>query len=152
MQNKTVMIIAISIVILFILSGVFFFLSKKNTSEPIPASTPTPFVEIPTQVPRQNPSSSQLTPYQSPSIVLTPPSFTGVLEMTLPPQEKAAVDQEFNLKNTVPIKMASFTVDFDYAGDIFVVKLTDQTKGKTDFNDWLHTNYPAIPQNRFKVE
>lgn len=133
--------IALSAVLAIVFLGLFFVqLSGQKTGGP----TTTGNVPLPTGV-DTNPIVDSATP------TLIPPNpFTGVQEEELPENVANLAIQKKDLRDKVPLDLSTFSIDFDYAEDKFVVVL-DSPKDQSlkEFQDWRNTNYPAVTLDQF---
>lgn len=138
---KIYFILALALGILLILILILSYIRKNREGITPPPEFPTPTsVEFPSNIT----PTSQLTPPES------HPTFTGVLEETLPPDIQALSDQNQALLRKTPLYQPLFNIDFDYGEDKFIVSLNDpKDQARTSFEDWLKDNYPAIPLDRF---
>lgn len=130
--------ISIALVVLLILVIVIPFSKKtiiNNQSSTTNFPTPTS-VEI-------NLSQSNLAPADS----------TGVAEEELPAVVVDASTQKQNLRGQLPMTLSSFSINFNYAEDRFVVTLNDpKDQSRTEFDKWKNANYPAIEINQFNFQ
>lgn len=133
---------AVFLVILVIV----ILLMPKNKSE-------TPVVVIPTRSPL--PTRVQLegktVPSRAPTLIPHPKNGTGVSdEQNISKEETDLATQKRELRKKTPLTQSSFTMTFDFSTDQFIVVLNEpKNSNQTVFNDWLKTNYPAIPLDRF---
>lgn len=142
---KMYFILALAFGILLILILIFTYINQKKqeTKPPYESPTPTSITSPSNFVP-----ADRLTP-----TLIHPTGFTGVYEEELPPDIKALSEQKQALKREVPVNKELFTLDFNYAEDKFTVVLKEpKDQSKTSFTEWLKTNYPAIPLNRFIIK
>lgn len=136
--------IAILFIIVIILSLTVFVIQKKQTTpsvtEPANINQPTPTtIEVRTTTP--------LTPTEIPA------TQTGALDEQLPQKEQDLATQKQELKSKVPINNANFFLVFDYGEDKFIVDLkSPEDTNKTVFENWLKSNYPALPLDRFLIK
>lgn len=141
---KIYLALAFALVVLLLLFFIVAFIRQKRQS-----NNPT------NQVP--SPTSIQASPNSSPTEKLIPPfihptGFTGVKEEELPPDLKTLSEQKQALKREVPVNKELFTIDFNYAEDKFTVALKEpKDQARISFTDWLKTNYPALPLDRFII-
>jgi hypothetical protein len=148
MINKTTLIIIGCAVILLSLILILMVMRRIQPTTSNLNISPTLTQEEPT-VSAIQPSINEVV---SPTPLLSEP-FTGGIMPTFPPQEVATSDQQAALQLKLPVQTSQFTINFDYANDIFIVTLVQPAdKSKTAFDTWLKTNYPAIPIVRFKFQ
>jgi hypothetical protein len=135
-QNIKVYIgVSFALIILFILIIVVPF-KKSSTSQ----SNPTPSFPTPTSIETGTNNSQQN----------IPSNFTGAVEETLPPAVVDAASKKKDLRQKVPLNMSTFTIDFDYSQDRFIVTLKDPKEAaQKEFESWRNSNYPAIPAEQF---
>jgi heme/copper-type cytochrome/quinol oxidase subunit 2 len=139
-SNLYLYILILFIVVIFLALVVFVLQARKNApavQEPTNTNLPTPTtIEVRTTIP---PTPTEI-----------PPTSTGVFEEQLPKAEQDLVDQKQALKSKTPLTNPAFTITFDYAEDKFVVELAlPKADSQTKFSQWISTNYPAIPLDRF---
>ncbi|MCL4363980.1 hypothetical protein M1328_01950 [Patescibacteria group bacterium] len=85
-----------------------------------------------------------------PTPTIAPADFTGVAPVTIPPAIMNLSRQKQDLRGKVPLQLATFSVDFDYGEDKFVVTLKDpKDQAKQDFENWRSTNYPDLGSSEF---
>jgi len=126
-QPKIKLYILISgIIVVFLV--IFFSLSlikrTNTTTNEVPTSEPTPTIEI--------------------------GAFTGGLYATLPPEVAQLTKQKQDLRSKVPLTLSTFSIDFDYGEDKFVVTLNEpKDQARTEFENWRNSNYPALPLGEF---
>lgn len=95
-------------------------------------------------------NSNQFKPIKPTSTIIPPISFTGVKEEELPAEIKTLSEQKQALKSRLPLTESLFSIDFSYEQDKFIVQLREpKNEAKVSFENWLKTNYPAIPLTRF---
>jgi len=146
---KSYLIIAAFLVVLFFLVIILPFGPKEKETLPTNETT----TAIPTSYPTKS-SNLPASQFLSPSPTLIPPEAdTGALEEQLPKEVADLATQKQELKKKLPVILSGFTITFDYAEDKFVVNLTvpKETSQKA-FENWLKTNYPAIPNDRFLLK
>lgn len=96
------------------------------------------------------PTSVEFSPSQSNS---APADSTGVAEEELPAVVVDASTQKQNLRGQLPMTLSSFSINFNYAEDRFVVTLNDpKDQSRTEFNLWKNNTYPAIEMNQFNFQ
>ncbi|MGB9883065.1 MAG: hypothetical protein ACPLRN_00925 [Microgenomates group bacterium] len=142
-QNKLKILFLVAIFLLFFLfitSTLLNMQQKKqstntvnNTSNSTNYLTPVKKTEI-------------STPYPT----IEPKDFTGVKEEELPKDVKDYSDQKLSLLKKIPLKLAYFTIDFDYVEDKFTIKYQEPINtAKQLFASWLSQNYPALKISDF---
>jgi len=155
-DKKIYLIIGAAIIVLILVISVILLLSnrqKPGTQKP-PISSGSP-----TQSPQNSSSlqysqSSPLTsPVTNPTLIPVVP-FTGVGEdQNISPEETLLATQKQTLRKLMPLDEAGFSLSFDYANDTFQVLLKDPKDSSLSlFNQWLKTNYPALPLDRFSIK
>jgi len=142
MQNpnfKLYLGISFALVIIFILIIIIPFSKKTtNTSNSTPSTFP-----VPTSVIINNNSSLNTTPANS----------TGVVEEELPQAIVDAATQKQDLRSKLPVSLSSFSIDFNYSEDKFVVTLNEpKDQSRIEFNQWKSNTYPGIDINQFNFQ
>ncbi len=129
-----------------ILAVIFFIiliipLSRKTTVQQLPGGNlPTP--TIVDAVPQGGIADI------SPTIQIT--GFTGVREEELSAEIVSQVNEKQSLRYETPLALSTFSIDFDYGEDKFIVVLNDpKNQSLSEFEDWKRNNYPAIPSDQF---
>jgi hypothetical protein len=108
-------------------------------------------------------NQSPVTNFPTPTLVeINPPSpnptisvsdFTGVLEVTIPQPTVDAANQKRSLRDKLPLTLSTFSIDFDYREDKFIVTLNEpKDAARTEFDNWLKSNYPAVNINQFNFK
>ena len=121
----------------------------------IPGNKPTPTKTGPTVFP--SPTSYELSPNDMGTNKITPTlipaiGFTGAKDEPLPKTESDLVNQKNSLINKTPLQGNYFTITFSYKTDKFSVQLKDpKADSQQKFEQWLKTNYPAVPIDRFII-
>jgi len=143
-NTKVYLAISGALILLFILIILIPF-SKKTptqdngntpTSQPLPTS-----VEI-------NPTTSSVKNTDS-----IPAAFTGAAEETIPQQIIDAASQKKDLLQKVPLNLSTFSIDFDYGQDKFVVTLKDpKEQAQKEFESWRTTNYTGLNTQQFLLK
>jgi len=140
--NIKLYILISGIIVVFLV--IFFSLSlikrTNTTTNEVPTSEPTPTTfETKENVPTSEPT---------PTIEIG--AFTGGLYATLPPEVAQLTKQKQDLRSKVPLTLSTFSIDFDYGEDKFVVTLNEQKdQARTEFENWRNSNYPALPLGEF---
>ena len=146
MDNSNIKVylgISFALIVLLILIVVIPFSNKKSSTSTL---QPTPYNLQPTTVETY---SLQPTPYNLSSI---PADFTGVAEEELPPQILDTALQKKDLRQKTPLDLSTFTIDFNYSEDKFVVTLVDpKDQAQKEFEGWRTANYPGLGSEQFVV-
>ena len=125
---------------------VVILLLPKNKSE-------TPSVVIPTRgpLPTRIQIDERVVPSRVPTLIPHPKNGTGVSdEQNISKEETDLATQKRELRKKTPLTQSSFTMTFDFSTDQFSVTLNEpKNSSQTTFNEWLKTNYPGIPLDRF---
>ena len=138
--------ISLALIVLFILILILPFSNKKTSIQKI--TTPSSNQPFPTSVETNSTDSTDST--DSTSI---PADFTGVAEEELPAQVLDASLQKKDLRQKVPLDLSTFTIDFDYGEDKFIITLKDpKDVAKKDFESWRINNYPGLDANQFLLK
>lgn len=145
-QNiKVYLAISGALIVLFILILVIPFTKKTPTQDKTTKSTNQLF---PTSV-ETNPSpvTTNVTP------VTIKANFTGALEEPIPQQIVDLASQKKDLKSKVPLSLSTFSIDFDYSTDKFVVTLKDpKDQAKKEFESWRNSNYSKLGADQFLLK
>lgn len=84
----------------------------------------------------------------SPTIQIT--GFTGVREEAIAPEIESQISQKQDLRYKAPLTFSTFSLDFDYGEDKFIIVLNDpKNQSLSEFEDWKKNNYPSIPPDQF---
>lgn len=76
--------------------------------------------------------------------------FTGVEEEALPAEVLNQSGQKQDLRYRTPLTLTTFTIDFDYAEDKFIVNLSEpKDVALKEFEEWKKNNYSFIPMDQF---
>jgi len=136
--------IGISVGLLLILIFIIIFpFGKKQTPNNL---QPTIYLPTPTSVKINFPSEKQ-------QLTITPADFTGVAEITIPQPTIDAANLKRSLRQKMPLTLSTFSLDFDYGEDKFIVVLNEpKDQSKKDFESWRTTNYPGIEINQFNFQ
>ena len=141
---KMYLILALALGILLILILIVTYINQKKQETKPPYETPTP-----TSI--TSPSNFVPTNKLSPTLI-HPTGFTGVFEEELPPDIKSLSEQKQALKSLVPFVQPQFNIDFDCGEDKCVVNLNGpKDQSLTSFENWLKSNYPSLPLDRFII-
>ncbi len=141
-QNiKVYLGISLALIILFILILVIPFSKKPINNQPSTINNfPTP-TSIET-------NSTGLT--DSTDSTSVPADFTGVAEEELPKQVIDLAAQKKDLRQKTPLDLSTFTIDFDYSEDKFIITLKDpKDLSQKEFESWRTTNYPGLGPDQF---
>jgi len=156
MNNPNIKIyLAISgaLIVLLVLILIIPFSSKKtstqnNTTNSINQLFPTSVETNP------SPSNNNQSPNtNNPTPIIVPADFTGVAEEELPKQVIDLAAQKKDLSQKVPLDLSTFTIDFDYSEDKFVVTLKDPKDiARKEFESWRTANYPGLGTEQFLLK
>ena len=135
-------------VFLVILVVVILLLPKNKSESPgvvIPTRGP-----LPTRIQLDEKTVSPRTP----TLIPHPKNGTGVSdEQNISKEETDLATQKRELRKKTPLTQPTFSMIFDFSTDLFTVVLNEpKNSSQTVFNDWLKTNYPAIPLDRFSFK
>lgn len=137
--------ISFALIILLIIILIIPF-GKKKTSEQL---TPTAF-PTPTTFETQPNNPVKITPGQA---IPTEAVFTGVKEETLPQAMIDLSTQKQALRKKTPLSLSTFTIDFNYSEDKFVVTFLDpKDQAKKEFESWRAANYPLLGSEQFLLK
>jgi len=149
MNNSNIKVylgISFALIILFILILVIPFSNKKIS--PQKTTTPSLNQPFPTSVEINPTNQPQITNDQSPHTISA--DFTGVAEEELPKQIIDLAAQKKDLRQKTPLSLSTFTIDFDYGEDKFVVTLKDpKDQARREFENWKTSNYPGLGSEQF---
>ena len=148
-QNiKVYLAVSAALIVLLVLIIIIPF-SKKSSPLTPNSLTPSPYSPFPTSI---QTGSSPLTPNSltpNPSI---PVAFTGALNEPIP---QAIIDlstQKKDLRSKVPLNLTTFSIDFDYGEDKFVVTLKDpKDQSQKEFEGWRTSNYSGLGVEQFLI-
>lgn len=140
---KVYLAISGALIVLLILIIVIPFTKQPNTDNRLPTTSPNAFPTSVDTGSRTNVSiSSTPVPIKA--------TFTGALDEPLPQSMIDNSNQKKDLQSKVPLNLTSFTIDFDYNEDKFVVNLKDPKDQSTkEFENWRTANYPALTSGQF---
>lgn len=137
----------ILIVLFLIVTFVPFGKKPINNQPPTINNFPTPTLVEVNRPPVTNPLTTSLSP------TIEPADFTGVKEEELPQEIKNISLQKQDLRSKLPLNLSTFSIDFDYAEDKFVVTLNDpKDQARTEFENWRKANYPALVTSQFNFK
>ena len=152
MNNSNIKVylgISFALIILFILILVIPFSNKKIS--PQKTTTPSSNQPFPTSVETNPTNQPQTTNDQSPHTISA--DFTGVAEEELPKQIIDLAAQKKELRQKIPLDLSTFTIDFDYSEDKFIVILKDpKDQAQKEFNSWRLTNYSGLGTDQFLLK
>ena len=151
MQTPNIKIyLAVSgVLIVLFLIVTFIPFGKKPTNNQPPGTnnfpTPTSIEIIPSPV--TNPPTGGQTP------TIEPADFTGVKEEELPPETAKISLQKQDLRSKLPLNLSTFSIDFDYSEDKFVITLKDpKDQARQEFENWRKANYSALVITQFNFK
>lgn len=143
-------------VILLLILIILVPFSKKNPTQndkTIPTSQ-----LFPTTI-ETNPSPSSNNNQQldidrlSPTPIVVEARFTGVFEEEIPQTIIDFDAQKYELQQKLPLSLSTFSIDFDYGQDRFVVSLKDpKSQAQKEFESWRVANYPKIGADQFLLK
>lgn len=154
--NVKLYLVLIGVVFLFLVAALLVPFGKKGpetdkTKSTAPQTLPSPTTYPGGQTPYTYPTAKPkmtTAPIGTPEV--HPTGFTGVKEEQLPKEIADLSKQKQELRGKTPLTQPAFTITFDYGEDKFVVTLKEpKGTSKSSFDQWLRTNYPAIPSDRF---
>lgn len=147
MNNSNIKIylgISFALIIIFILILVIPFTKQpvtNNQQSTINLPTPTSVETNP------SPVTIKSTP------ITVPAHFTGAIEETMPKQVIDFAAQKKDLLSKVPLSLTTFTIDFNYSEDKFVVALKDpKDQAQKEFESWRAANYSALGTDQFLLK
>ncbi|MFA6017204.1 MAG: hypothetical protein WC744_03905 [Patescibacteria group bacterium] len=147
MDNSNIKVylgISFALIVLFILILIIPF-SKKTTN---PQSPSTGSLPTPTSI---DTSQQSITNNQQATVPAS--DFTGVAEEQLPAQVLNTSIQKKDLRLKTPLNLSTFTIDFDYGTDKFVVTLHDpKDQAQKEFESWRTANYPGLGAEQFLLK
>ena len=142
--------IGISLVLIIVLILVFIIPFTKQ-----PVTQPTANIPTPTSV-NTNPPPSNNNPspnVSSPTPKIIKAHFTGAADEQLPKQVVDLAAQKKDLLQKTPLSLSTFTIDFNYSEDKFVVTLHDpKDSSQKEFESWRAANYPALGTDQFLLK
>jgi hypothetical protein len=147
-QNiKVYLAISGALIVLFVLVLIIPFSSKKTTNNNLQPTTSPLF---PTSVSTGSSTYPlQPTPY---NLTPIPADFTGAIEEKIPQPIIDFAAQKKDLRLKVPLSLSTFTIDFDYNTDKFVVTLKDpKDQAQKEFESWRTANYPGLGSEQFTI-
>lgn len=76
--------------------------------------------------------------------------LSGDADVDTPSSEKKYQDKVVELKQLVPLETETFTLEFDYSRDTFVVSFRNENGSQTAFAEWKDQNgFELIPDDKF---
>lgn len=145
-QNiKVYLAISGALIVLLILIIVIPFTKQKPVTSP---QQPGSNLPLPTTVEtNQSPGTNNPTP------ATIKAAFTGAVDEPIPQQVINLATQKKDLKSKVPLNLSTFSIDFDYSTDKFVVALLDpKDQAKKEFESWRTSNYPGLGSEQFLLK
>ena len=139
---KVYLAVSGALIVLLILIIIIPFTKKSPTQNNNTNSVNQPF-----------PTTVETNISTSPKQNSIPANFTGVVEEPIPQQVIDLAAQKKDLRQKTPLSLSTFTVDFDYSQDKFVVTLKDpRDTAQKEFESWRTTNYPALSTDQFLLK
>ena len=140
---KVYLAISGALIVLLILIIVIPFTKQKpvtNLQQPVTNLIPT------TVETNQSPGTN------NPSPITIKAGFTGAIDEPVPQQIIDLAAQKKDLQLKVPLSLSTFSIDFDYSEDKFVVTLKDpKDTAQKEFDDWKTSNYPGLGSEQFLI-
>lgn len=136
--------ISFALIILFILILVLPFSKKSINNQQLPINNfPTP-----TSI-----ETNQQSTINNQQLTIESADFTGVAEEELPPAVLDASLQKKDLRQKTPLDLSTFTIDFNYGEDKFIVTLKDpKDLAQKEFENWRTSNYPGLGTEQFIIK
>ncbi len=135
-STKVYIVLSGVLALILIVLLIFPFNRKSETTALTDSPTPTTF-DLP---PRQTGVTT----------IVETSEFTGVEEEVLPDNIVDQVTQKQELRYKVPSSFTTFSIDFTYSEDKFMVSLNDpKDAALREFEEWKRDNYPSIPMDQF---
>lgn len=130
--------IVLSGILAIILIVILVFPFNRKTGTTVPTDSPTP-------------TTFDLQPGQTGVVPTVQTSeFTGVEEEVLPDEIVDQATQKQELRHKMPASFTTFSLDFSYSEDKFMVSLSDpKDAALKEFEEWKRDNYPSIPMDQF---
>ena len=151
-QNiKIYLAISGALIVLLILIVVIPFAKQKPVTN---LQQPDSNLPLPTSV-ETNPSvnNNQSPDTNNPTPVTIKAGFTGAIDEPIPQNTIDLAAQKKDLKLKVPLNLSTFSIDFDYSADKFVVALLDpKDQAKKEFESWRTANYPGLATEQFMLK
>ena len=146
---KVYLAISGALIVLFVLVLIIPFSSKKTTKNNLQPTT------FPNAFPTTVSTGSSTYPLQPTPYNLTPipADFTGALDEKIPQPIIDFAAQKKDLRDKTPLTLSTFTIDFDYNTDKFLVTLKDpKDQAQKEFESWRSTNYPMLGTEQFLLK
>lgn len=144
---KVYLAISFALIVLFILVLVVPFTKKSSPLTPN-GLIPSPYSPFPTSVQ----TGSSLNVNRQP-LITVPVAFTGALEEPIPQQVIDLAAQKKDLRSKVLLDLSTFTIDFNYSEDKFIVSLRNpKDQAQKEFESWRTINYPALSTDQFLIK
>jgi len=149
-QNiKVYLAISGALIVLLILIIIIPF-SKKSSSLTPNGLVPSPYSPLPTTVQTGSTDSTDSTDLTDSTSPIVPAGFTGALDEPVPQNIIDLSNQKRDLQSKVPLSLSTFSIDFDYGEDKFVVTLKDpRDTAQKEFESWRTANYPGLGSEQF---
>lgn len=147
-------IIFITVAVLTVVLVVLSVLSRSPKREADKQQVkPTPTLSPPGASESSSSFSTKPVNNLTPTLIPVDP-FTGVRqEEQTSKEESDLATQKRELRKKTPLSEAYFSLAFDYSADMFVVTLKEpKNSSKALFTQWLKSNYPLIPLDRFEFK
>ncbi|MFH0979824.1 MAG: hypothetical protein V1803_02675 [Candidatus Roizmanbacteria bacterium] len=148
LPNIKVYLIISGLLIVLFLIVTFVPFGKRGTNNQQPSTIfPTPTLFEVNQSPITNPPAGGQIP------TIKPADFTGAKDEELPSETAKISLQKQDLRNKVPLNLSTFSIDFDYSEDKFVVTLKEpKDQVRSEFENWRTSNYPSLSTNQFNFK
>ena len=147
MNNSNIKVylgISFALIILFIFILIIPFSNKKIS--PQKTTTPSSNQPFPTSIETDSTDSTNSTNTLTP----IPADFTGVAEEELSKEIIDLAAQKKDLRQKVLLNLSTFTIDFDYGEDKFIVTLNEpKDQSQKEFESWRAANYPGLSTEQF---
>ncbi|MEK7177407.1 MAG: hypothetical protein AAB705_01110 [Patescibacteria group bacterium] len=145
-QNiKIYLAISGALIVLLILIIVIPFTKQKPVTSPQQPVTNL----IPTTVQTGSTDSTDST---NSTGLTVPASFTGAIDEPISQNIIDLAAQKKDLQSKVPLSLSTFSIDFDYSQDKFVVTLKDpKDTAQKEFESWRTGNYPGLGSEQFLI-
>lgn len=144
-NTKIYLAISGALIFLFILIIIIPFSKKTPTQNGVNTPTSQP---LPTSV-EINPTASSV----KQSNTTIPANFTGAAEEPIPQQIIDTAAQKKDLMQKIPLNLTSFSIDFNYGQDKFIVTLEDpKEQSQKEFESWRNANYTGLNAQQFLLK
>ena len=151
MNNSNIKVylgISFALIILFILVLIIPF-SKKTTDYNPKTTTSPPF---PTSI-ETDPADSTDSTNSTNILTPIPADFTGAMDEPIPQQIIDLAAQKKDLRLKTPLNLSTFTINFDYGEDKFIITLKDpKDQAQKEFENWRVSNYPGLNSDQFIIK